>query len=61
MNLHAARDIETKFAKDLPVISTSSAYRYEDDVPILIPGINDEQSELLRSTKERTVEVGKDG
>ena len=43
----AARDIETKMAVDLPVISTSSAYRYEEDVPILIPGINDEQMELL--------------
>ena len=43
----AAREIETKFAKDLPVISTSSAYRYESDVPILIPGINDDHSELL--------------
>jgi len=48
----AARDIETKMAKDLPVISTSSAYRYEEDVPILIPGINDEQSELLETQKK---------
>jgi len=48
----AARDIETKFAKDLPVISTSSAYRYEEDVPILIPGINDEQAELLEIQKK---------
>jgi aspartate-semialdehyde dehydrogenase len=48
----AARDIETKMAADLPVISTSSAYRYEDDVPILIPGINDEQSELLDIQKK---------
>ena len=48
----AARDIETKMAADLPVISTSSAYRYEDDVPILIPGINDEQMELLETQKE---------
>ena len=48
----AARDIETKFAKDLPVISTSSAYRYEEDVPILIPGINDEQVELLEVQKK---------
>ena len=39
-------------AADLPVISTSSAYRYEEDVPILIPGINDEQSELLDITKK---------
>jgi aspartate-semialdehyde dehydrogenase len=48
----AARDIETKMAADLPVISTSSAYRYEEDVPILIPGINDEQSELLETQKK---------
>jgi len=49
---NAARDIETKFAKEIPVISTSSAYRYEDDVPILIPGINDEQAELLEVQKK---------
>ena len=48
----AARDIETKMGAELPVISTSSAYRYEDDVPILIPGINDEQIELLEIQKK---------
>jgi aspartate-semialdehyde dehydrogenase len=48
----AARDIETKFAAEIPVISTSSAYRYEEDVPILIPGINDEQAELLETQKK---------
>ncbi len=48
----AARDIETKMAAEIPVISTSSAYRYEDDVPILIPGINDEQAELLDIQKK---------
>jgi len=48
----AARNIETKMAADLPVISTSSAYRYEEDVPILIPGINDEQTELLEIQKK---------
>ncbi len=48
----AAREIEAKFAADLPVISTSSAFRYEEDVPILIPGINDEQAELLESQKK---------
>lgn len=48
----AARSIETKMAADLPVISTSSAYRYEEDVPILIPGINDEQTELLEIQKK---------
>ena len=48
----AARDIETAMAADLPVISTSSAYRYEEDVPILIPGVNDEQAELLEVQKK---------
>ncbi|MDH3736467.1 MAG: aspartate-semialdehyde dehydrogenase [Nitrosopumilus sp.] len=48
----AARDIETKMAANLPVISTSSAYRYEEDVPILIPGVNDEQAELLEIQKK---------
>ncbi|HXV66632.1 MAG TPA: aspartate-semialdehyde dehydrogenase [Nitrosopumilaceae archaeon] len=48
----AAKEIEARFAKDVPVISTSSAYRYEDDVPILIPGINDEQSDLLDVQKK---------
>ena len=43
----AARDIEARFAAQVPVISTSSAYRYDDDVPILIPGVNDEQADLL--------------
>ncbi len=48
----AAKDIESKMAVDVPVVSTSSAYRYEDDVPILIPGINDEQMELLEIQKK---------
>ncbi|AJM91685.1 MULTISPECIES: aspartate-semialdehyde dehydrogenase [Nitrosopumilus] len=48
----AARDIETKMAAELPVVSTSSAYRYEEDVPILIPGVNDEQAELLETQKK---------
>ena len=47
----AAKEIEPKFAKDVPVISTSSAFRYEEDVPILIPGINDEQADLLDQQK----------
>src|SRR5690242_8980101 len=32
----AARELEQRLAKDLPVISTASAHRYESDVPILI-------------------------
>lgn len=48
----AAREIESRFAKDIPVISTSAAYRYEADVPILIPGINDDHIGLLAIQKK---------
>ncbi len=47
-----AREIEAKFAKDVPVVSTSSAYRYDEDVPILIPGINDDHVELVETQKK---------
>lgn len=47
-----AREIESRFAKDIPVISTSAAYRYEPDVPILIPGINDEHVALLDTQRK---------
>lgn len=42
-----AKVVEPKFAKTTPVISTAAAFRYESDVPILIPGINDSHAELL--------------
>jgi aspartate-semialdehyde dehydrogenase len=42
-----AKIVEPKFAKTTPVISTAAAFRYEADVPILIPGINDNHAELL--------------
>ena len=42
-----AKIVEPKFAKSTPVISTAAAFRYERDVPILIPGINDSHAELL--------------
>jgi aspartate-semialdehyde dehydrogenase len=34
-------------AKSVPVISTAAAFRYENDVPILIPGVNDDHAHLL--------------
>ncbi|MFO7772428.1 MAG: aspartate-semialdehyde dehydrogenase [Dehalococcoidia bacterium] len=42
-----ARILEPKFASDKAVISTASAFRYDEDVPILIPGINSEQAGLI--------------
>src|SRR5207237_7792129 len=41
------KTVEPKFAKSTPLISTAAAFRYESDVPILIPGINDNHAELL--------------
>ena len=36
----AARSLEERFAAERPVVSTASAFRYEDDVPIVVPGVN---------------------
>lgn len=35
-----ARELEPRYAKTTAVLSTASAFRYEDDVPILVPGVN---------------------
>src|SRR6185503_14444957 len=36
----AARELEPLYARAVPVISTASAFRYEPDVPIALPGVN---------------------
>jgi aspartate-semialdehyde dehydrogenase len=48
----AAQTIEPKLATHVPIISTAAAFRYENDVPILIPGINDDHVELLKKQKK---------
>ena len=47
-----AQILEPKFAATKPVISTASAFRYEKDVPILIPGVNSEQAALLNEQRK---------
>ncbi|MGI6457664.1 MAG: aspartate-semialdehyde dehydrogenase [bacterium] len=42
-----AKEIEGKVASHKPVISTASAYRYEDDVPILVPEVNADHAPLI--------------
>jgi aspartate-semialdehyde dehydrogenase len=42
-----AKILEPAFARDKAVISTASAFRYDEDVPILIPGINSEHANLI--------------
>lgn len=48
-----ARELEPIYAKECPVISTASAFRYEDDVPLLLPGVNLEHAALLRRQAQR--------
>ncbi len=48
----AARELETSYAAHLPVISTASAYRYEDDVPIIIPAINGDHAGLVAAQRK---------
>src|SRR5262249_2620095 len=43
----AAKLIEPRLAALVPVVSTASAFRYEEDVPIFIPGVNLEQVALI--------------
>lgn len=50
----AAKVLEPRYAETTPVISTASAFRYFDDVPIIIPGVNNDHAALLRrQQKER--------
>jgi len=44
----AARELEPLYARQVPVISTASAFRYEEDVPILVPTVNTEHDALLQ-------------
>lgn len=48
-----ARELEPRWAAARPVISTASAYRYEDDVPLLIPGVNLAHAPLLHAQRAR--------
>ena len=48
-----AKELEPRYAKTTPVVSTASAFRYEEDVPILVPGVNSEHRALLELQKRR--------
>ena len=48
-----AQQWEPRFAERIPVISTASAFRYDRDVPILIPGINDAHAEALHDQRRK--------
>jgi aspartate-semialdehyde dehydrogenase len=49
-----AREVEGRFAMKYPVVSDTSAYRMEADVPIIIPEVNAEHVKIIeRQRKER--------
>lgn len=48
-----ARELEPKYAKHVPVISTASAFRYENDVPLLLPGLNESHATLISEQQKR--------
>ncbi len=48
-----ARELEPRYAKTTPVISTASAFRYEDDVPLLLPAINEDHARLIDVQRAR--------
>ena len=48
------RALEEKYAKaELPVVSNNSAHRWTPDVPMVIPEINPEHLEVIKSQRER--------
>jgi len=49
----AAKTLEPQYAKSCPVLSTASAFRYEDDVPVLIPGVNDDHARLVEQQRQQ--------
>lgn len=43
----AARELEASYARTTPVVSTASAFRYDPDVPLVIPQVNPDHVGLL--------------
>jgi aspartate-semialdehyde dehydrogenase len=48
-----ARELEPRCAAEVPVISTASAFRYEPDVPVFLPGVNWDHLALIDIQRRR--------
>ncbi len=48
---HAKR-LEPTYARIRPVVSAASAFRYESDVPILVPGVNLDHARLIQTQRK---------
>lgn len=49
----AARPLEEALARRVPVVSTTSAFRYDEDVPLVLPPVNPEHADLVQVQRER--------
>jgi len=49
----AASELEPRLARRRPVFSTASAFRYEPDVPIIVPGVNLDHLQILAEQRRR--------
>ncbi|NOK21101.1 aspartate-semialdehyde dehydrogenase [Corallococcus carmarthensis] len=48
-----ARELEPRLARDIPVFSAASAYRYDADVPLLIPPVNAAHAPLINEQRRQ--------
>ena len=48
-----AKELEPRLARDIPVFSAASAFRYEEDVPLLIPPVNAAHAPLVHAQRQR--------
>ncbi|NNB90263.1 aspartate-semialdehyde dehydrogenase [Corallococcus exiguus] len=46
-----AREIEPRLARDIPVFSAASAFRYDADVPLLLPPVNAAHAPLINEQR----------
>lgn len=54
MDKKAIRELEEAYAKaDVPVVSNNSAHRWTEDVPMVIPEINDEHIKIIDNQRKR--------
>jgi aspartate-semialdehyde dehydrogenase len=48
-----ARELEPLYARNVPVVSTASAFRMEPDVPLLIPPVNAAHADLIEVQRRK--------
>ena len=54
LNKDETRALEERYAKaEIPVVSNNSAHRWTEDVPMVIPEINDAHLEVIESQRKR--------